>query len=445
MFGYDWVVIGGAEIFYERYFGLTSASQIGWAMSSALLGALFGAMFSGGPSDKFGRKPLLLLSALLFVISSLGTGAASSFSAFLAFRVLGGVAIGIASNLSVIYIAEIAPAEMRGQLVALNQLTISLGVVLAQTVNLLIAKPVPSALALNQISVNSWNVQFGWRWMFAVTAVPALFFLVGMLFAPESPRWLARSGCKEASLRILAQVGGDEYAAFAVGEIEDSLQRRHEQARYSEVFHRPLLKVVTLGVVLALLQQWCGINVIFQYGARVFSEAGYAVSGILFNIVITGFASVVMTIAAILTVDRWGRRTMMLSGTLALGVVYVLTGWTYHRAIHGPLPVILVVSAIACYCYTLAPVTWVLLSELFPNRIRGFAMSIAVMALWIGNFVLAQTFPIMFQELGLANCFWLYGIICWAGFAFIFFQLPETKGKSLEEIENDVVQTQART
>lgn len=439
MFGYDWVVIGGAEIFYERYFGLTSASQIGWAMSSALIGALFGAIFSGAPSDRFGRKPLLLLSAFLFVITSIGTGVSSTFPIFLAFRLLGGVAIGIASNLSALYIAEVAPADMRGQLVSLNQLTISFGVVLAQIMNLLIARPTPAGVAADQLSVESWNVQAGWRWMFAVTAVPALCFLVGMFFAPESPRWLAKRGRTDDSIRILAKIGGRSYAQAAVAEIEGTLQGDAPRVRYGEIFRPPLLRIIILGIILAVLQQWCGINIIFQYGARVFAEAGYAVSGILFNIVITGVASVVMTIGAILTVDRWGRRAMMLTGTLGLGIIYLATGWAYHRAIHGVLPVVLVVSAIACYCYTLAPVTWVLLSELFPNRIRGVAMSISVMALWIGNFVLAQTFPVLFKKIGLANCFWIYGAICWAGFAIIFVQLPETKGKSLEQIEQQLV------
>ncbi len=439
MFGYDWVVIGGAELFYERYFHLVSSLAIGWAMSSALVGALIGALAAGTLSDKFGRRPLLRIAGLLFVATSLGTGLAPSFLLFVINRLLGGVAIGIASNLSPLYIAEIAPAHLRGRLVSVNQLTIALGVMAAQLVNWLIAEPTPAGTTVAALAPDSWNVQAGWRWMFGVTAIPAAVFFLAMLFVPESPRWLAKKGRSEVARHVLARIGGPAYAVRSLRDIEATLVNGIDRVDLRELLDPRMLKILLVGVVLAVFQQWCGINVIFQYGSRIFADAGYEVSGILFNIVITGIVSVLMTFVAIGTVDRWGRRILMLSGALGLSVIYLLVGWAYHRGLKGPVPVTLVVAAIGCYCYSLAPITWVILSEIFPNRIRGGAMSVSVVALWMGNFALSLTFPVLYEKLGLARCFWLYAGICFAGFLFILTRLPETRGKTLEEIEKDLV------
>jgi len=438
MFGYDWVVIGGAKLFYEKLFGLTTPFLKGWAMSSALIGALLGALFSGGMSDKFGRKPLLLFSGFLFIITSLGTGASPWFWLFIANRMLGGVAIGIASNLSPLYIAEIAPAAMRGRLVSVNQLTIALGVMAAQIANWLIADPMKGT-TIDQIPFDSWNVHWGWRWMFGVTAVPAVIFFVSMFIAPESPRWLAKKGQSDKARAVLEKIGGADYAECSVKDIEATLVNEIDRVDLRELLDPRMFKVLLVGVVLAVFQQWCGINVIFQYGSLIFGKAGYAVSDVLFNIVITGVVGVVMTFVAIGTVDRWGRRGLMLSGALGLTVIWLFAGWAYHAGMKGIVPVSLVVAAIACYCYSLAPITWVILSEIFPNRIRGAAMSVSVVALWLGNFLLSQTFPKMDESLGLANCFWIYSAICFCGFLFIWKRLPETKGKSLEQIERELV------
>jgi len=441
LFGYDWVVIGGAELFYEKYFHLVSALEIGWAMSSALIGALVGAAGAGALSDKFGRKPLLVVSGLLFVLTSIGTGMAPTFLFFVANRLLGGIAIGIASNLSPLYISEVAPAHMRGRLVAINQLTIAFGVMLAQIVNWLIAQPTPAGSTVAQIPFDSWNVQEAWRWMFRVTALPAAVFFTAMFFVPESPRWLAKKGRSLKSLQVLAKIGGARYAERSIKDIEATLVNEIDKVDLRELLEPRMRKILFLGIVIAVFQQWCGINVIYQYGSRIFAGAGYAVSGILFNILITGVVSVLMTVVAIGTVDRWGRRALMLSGALGLTLIYVATGWAYYQNMKGLVPVVLVVTAIACYSYSLAPITWVILSEIFPNRIRGGAMSVSVVALWLGNFVLSQTFPVMYEKLGLAQCFWVYAGICLAGFLFIFFKLPETKGKTLEQIEHQLIDT----
>lgn len=439
LFGYDWVVIGGAEMFYEKYFHITSALVVGWVMSSALVGALLGSGCAGTLSDRFGRKPLLLLSGLLFVLTSVGTGLAPNLDFFLVNRLMGGVAIGIASSISPMYIAELAPAEMRGRLVSMNQLTIAIGVVSAQIVNWLIARPMPPGITVGLIPFSSWNVQMAWRWMFGVTAIPALLFFVFMNVVPESPRYLTKIGRRKEALKILTAIGGSPYAECSIEEIEATLKDDTDQNGFRELFSPKILRIILLGVILAVFQQWCGINVIYQYGSRIFSEAGYAVSGILFNIFVTGLIGVVMTFVAIATVDRWGRRSLMLSGALGLAVIHFATGWAFSAHIKGPLPVILVVTAIACYCYSLAPITWVILAEIFPNRVRGAAMSISVAALWIANFVLAQTFPPIYERLGLARCFWIYAAVCLSGFVFLIRRLPETKGKTLEELESELV------
>jgi SP family sugar porter-like MFS transporter len=441
MFGYDWVVIGGAEPFYEKYFHLISTTQVGWAMSSALVGALFGAMSGGTLSDKWGRKPLLLLSGLLFIITSVGTATASGFISFVAFRLAGGVAIGIASNLSALYIAEVAPTAIRGRLVSMNQLTIALGIMIAQIVNWLIVRPTRPGMTMSQLPLASWNVQFAWRWMFGITAMPALIFFVCLFFVPESPRWLASMGRHDEAFRVMQRIGGTAYTKLTMQEIHATLGFR-DQGRLEiirELLKPKMLRILFLGVFVAFLQQWCGINIIFQYGSRIFTQAGYGVSDVMFNIAITGMAAVLMTFVAIRTVDNWGRRGLMLSGSLSLSLIYAATGWVYQNEMKGVIPVALVVCAIACYCYSLAPVTWVILAEIFPNRIRGGAMSISVVALWLSNFLLSQSFPAMFRTFGLAHCFWIYGAICLGGFLFMYWRLPETKGKSLEQIESELV------
>jgi MFS transporter, SP family, arabinose:H+ symporter len=433
LFGYDWVVIGGAKPFYEQFFHLANPTQQGWAMSCALIGCLIGAVLAGNLSDRYGRKRLLVLSALLFAISSIGTGSASTFSTFVSWRITGGVAIGLASALSPLYIAEVAPAEFRGRLVSVNQLTIVIGILLAQIVNWLIAKPVPPDATPVKI-LNSWNGQVGWRWMFGVTAIPAALFFIGMLLVPESPRWLAKRGLHDRARRILGRIGGSSYADQAMAEIDATLATEHKTG-IRELFGAGVAKPLLLGVVLAVFQQWCGINVIFNYAEEVFSAAGFKISDMLFNIVVTGTVNLVFTFVAMATVDRFGRRILMLAGSAGLAVIYVLLGAAYHAHIQGVYTVALVVAAIACYAMSLAPVTWVVISEIFPNRIRGTAVSVAVAALWIASFILIITFPELNGRFGAAGTFWIYAGVCVLGFFFIRSRLPETKGKTLEEIE----------
>jgi len=438
LFGYDWVVIGGAKPFYEKYFGLTTPAQIGWAMSCALVGCLAGAMLSGALSDRFGRKRLLILAALIFTVSSIGTGMAGAFSTFIFWRILGGVAIGLASNLSPMYIAEVAPAEIRGKLVSVNQLTIVIGILAAQLVNWLIAERVPAGATALDI-LHSWNGQTGWRWMFGVTAIPAVLFFISMFIVPESPRWLAKYGKADRARGILARIGGVAYADNAMKDIDATLVNEINKVNFRDLFEPKMFRILLLGVTLAVLQQWCGINVIFNYAEEVFSAAGYAVSDILLNIVVTGIVNVLFTFLAMYVVDRGGRRILMLVGFAGLAMIYVLIGISYHLHSQGIHVLALVIAAIGCYSCSLAPVTWVILSEIFPNRIRGAAMSISVFALWSGCFTLTYSFPHLNKHLGAAGTFWIYAVICVVGFVFIRLCLPETKGKTLEQIERELV------
>jgi sugar porter (SP) family MFS transporter len=438
LFGYDWVVVGGAKPFFERYFHLTNAAQSGWANSCALVGCLVGALVAGALSDRFGRKRLLILSAFLFAATSIGNALAPSFAIFIAWRMLGGVAIGLASNLSPMYIAEIAPAQMRGKLVSINQLTIVIGVLAAQLVNWYLVRGLPAG-ATDEFIASSWYGRSGWRWMFALTAIPSALFFLGMFCVPESPRWLAKNGNPEGARSILQKIGGDAYASGELREIEATLTNETARVDFRELLHPRMKKVLLLGVVLAVFQQWCGINVIFNYAEEIFKTAGYDISTVLKNIAWTGSVNLAFTFVALGVVDRGGRRPLMLCGAFGLAVIYTAMGFCYHGGVKGLPVLLLVLAAIACYSMSLAPVTWVVISEIFPNRIRGAAMSIAVAALWVACFILTYTFPLLNAHLGAAGTFWLYAAICVLGFIFILRRLPETRGKSLEQIERELV------
>ena len=438
LFGYDWVVIGGAKPFYEAYFRLNSQELIGWANSCALIGCLAGSILSGAISDRLGRKKLLILSALLFALSSILTGWAHSFATFITWRMLGGVAIGIASNVSPTYIAEVSPAKWRGRLVSLNQLTIVVGILAAQVVNWLIARQVPAGATPEQIA-GSWNGQFGWRWMFTAVAAPSLIFFFSSLALPESPRWLVKRGKAERALRTLSKIGDQRYAGDTLKEIERSIAAESESnLKRSELFAPRVRSILATGIILAALQQWSGINVIFNYAEEVYRNAGYGVSDVMFNIVITGTINLVFTLAALGLVDRFGRRPLMLFGCAGIGLSHLLIGIAYLAHIGGIWLLIFTLAAIGCFAMSLGPVTWVLISEIFPNRIRGAAVSIAVSALWIASFILTFSFPLILQAFGSAATFWLYAGICFAGFIFIWLRVPETKGRTLEEIEEQL-------
>ena len=408
LFGYDWVVIGGAKPFYELYFGIADSPVLqGVAMTTALVGCLLGAMVAGALADRFGRKPLLMTSAVLFTVSAIGTGLFNDFTLFNIARLVGGVGIGVASALAPMYIAEVSPANIRGRMVSLNQMTIVLGILAAQVVNLLLARDVTTEENLR------WNIEWGWRWMFWAETAPAALFLFMSSFIPESPVFMR--------LKSAPKVAGDE--------------RKNALSALLQPKYR---RVLLLGLFIAVFQQWCGTNVIFNYAQEIFIGAGFNVDGMFINIVITGIANVLFTFIALYTIEKWGRRTLMLIGAGGLGTIYAILGYGYYQHLTGTLMVVLVVAAISVYAMTLGPVTWTLLAEIFPNRVRGVGMAACTFALWTGCCTLTFSFPSMNASLGSDGTFWIYSLICLSAFLLLWRNCPETKGKSLEELEKEL-------
>ena len=439
LFGYDWVVIGGAKPFYEIYFNIMdNESMQALTMSIALLGCLVGATAAGMLADRYGRKRLLLVAALVFFISSFATGASKELTTFIIARFVGGIAIGLAADLSPMYIAEVAPTSIRGKLVTFNQLTIVIGILGAQIVNMLIAEPVPADSASDFI-LNSWNGQIGWRWMFWAVCVPSgIFFLLSMLI-PESPRWLFMKGKKDRTKQILTSIGGEQYAEEELANYEKSTQTAEtEHVKFSMLFSSRMRTVIVIGIIVAMFQQWCGINVIFNYAQEILESAGYGISDMLMNIVVTGIANLVFTFVAINTVERLGRKTLMLIGSSGLAVIYVLLGMCYFFHFTGFIMIIFVVLAIGFYAMSIGPITWVLLAEIFPNKYRSLAMALCTAALWVASFLLTYTFPFLNSGLGTGGTFMLYAVICVLGYIFTLKKIPETKGKSLEQLEREL-------
>ena len=398
LFGYDWVVIGGAKPFYEMFFEIGNDPIMqGVAMTTALVGCLVGAMIAGGLADRYGRKPLLMLSAVLFTVSALATGWYDDFTMFNIARFIGGVGIGVASALSPMYIAEVSPADIRGRMVSLNQMTIVLGILAAQVVNMLIGTGVEE----------DWGREWGWRWMFWAETVPAGLFLILSFFIPESP-------------------------VFQRNKENGGMEKMENSISFKTLFSSQYRNILLLGLFIAVFQQWCGTNVIFNYAQEIFISAGFDVDGMFINIVITGIANVLFTFVAMGTVERWGRRTLMLIGAGGLCMIYFILGTCYFIQVTGVMMVVLVVAAISCYAMTLGPITWVLLSEIFPARIRGIAMGTCTFALWVGCCTLTFSFPSMNAALGSSGSFWIYSAICLCAFIFLFRRCPETKGRELE-------------
>jgi sugar porter (SP) family MFS transporter len=440
LFGYDWVVIGGAKPFFERCFALTSHAAVGWANSCALLGCLLGSVGTGALSQRFGRRPLLLAAALLFAASSVLTGWAPTFAVFVTWRIVGGLAIGMASNLSPMYIAEVSPAHLRGRLVAVNQLTIVIGILGAQIVNwwIAVAMSFPGG-GTAEVARQAWNEAFGWRWMFTAVTAPSLLFFIGALFVPESPRWLAAHGEPDRARAVLARIGGEAYARAETLEVVRTLDAETvARTTLAALLEPRVRRLLLVGVALAVLQQWSGINSIFNYAEDIYRSAGYGINDIMFNIVITGAINLGCTVLAVVAVDRVGRRTLMLVGCAAVSVSHLLLGVAYALGFRGLPVLVLTLCSLGCYALSLAPVTWVLIAEIFPNRVRGAAVSVAVSALWIACFVLTFAFPLLQGAVGIAATFWIFSAICLGGFIFVRLNVVETKGRSLEQIERDL-------
>lgn len=439
LFGYDFMVIGGATIFYEKFFDLVgNPGLLGLSVGSAPIGCILGAMASMVLADKLGRRLLLIWAALLFLVSAVGTAFSMNFLAFNICRLIGGMGIGLAANLSPMYIAEISPTSYRGKVVTTNQLTIMVGIVVSQIVNLFIQQHGAATEVVG--SEMNWNELYGWRWMFGAEAFPAVGFLLLSFTVPRSPRWLMKKGLRDEAHKVLSMVGGEEYAAQEVADISSTISAEETNVvNFREIFEPRLLKVILLGMFLALVQQWSGLNSVFAYSHQIFKDAGFSVSGAMLSLVFQGVTMLVFCVLAMFIVDKVGRKSLMLVGSLGISITHLLIGLSFHYGQSGIWIVALVLLAIALYALTLAPIMWVLLSEIFPNRVRGVALGISVVTLWVAYLILTYTFPIMRESIGTAKTFWVYSAFLFIAFVVMKIWLPETKGKSLEQIERDLL------
>ena len=414
LFGFDFAVISGALPFLKDKFNLTEYWE-GFATGSLALGAMIGCIAAGKIADKKGRKPGLLMAASLFGISSLFMAFAPNRDFFIASRFVAGIGVGMASMLSPMYIAEIAPARFRGRMVAINQLTIVLGILITNLVNYSLR--------------NSGND--AWRWMFGLGVIPSLLFFIGVLWLPESPRWLAQNGNIKKTSDILAKIGGIDFCNTTIAEIQKSINSV-TKVKFSAVFEKNILPAVLIGIGLAVFQQLCGINVVFNYTATLFESIGASKDDQLLQTVFIGGVNLLFTLLAMVLVDKIGRKPLMLLGAGGLAILYLFI--SELLGVKSPAVSWFLLSAIGIYALTLAPVTWVLISEIFPNKVRGTATSIAVLSLWAAYFILTFTFPVLYNRLQ-DKTFYVYAVICALGFVFVLRKIKETKGKTLEEME----------
>jgi len=415
LFGFDFAVIAGALPFLKDQFNLNEYWE-GFATGSLALGAIIGCIIAGKIADKKGRRPGLLMAASVFGISSLFMAFAPNRDLFITARFMAGIGVGMASMLSPMYIAEIAPAEYRGRMVAINQLTIVMGILITNLVNYSLRNTGDDA----------------WRWMFGLGAIPSLLFFIGVLWLPESPRWLAKMNNIKKATDILTKIGGTAFSNTTIGEIQQSFQAA-TKIKFSAIFEKNILPAVLVGIGLAVFQQLCGINVVFNYTARIFESIGASKDDQLLQTVFIGCVNLVFTLLAMGLVDKIGRKPLMLFGAAGLAILYTII--SQMLGMKSTTVSWFLLTAIGVYALTLAPVTWVLISEIFPNKVRGTATTVAVLSLWAAYFILTFTFPALYNHLQ-DKTFYVYAVICGIGFIFILKKVKETKGKTLEELEH---------
>ncbi len=429
LFGYDTAVISGAIEPLREYFNLDSTMK-GWAAGCALVGCIPGVLLAAPISDRFGRKTALIVAAALFLISALGTALPQTFNQFVIFRIIGGAGVGIASMISPMYIAEISPAKLRGRMVSLNQFAIILGMLVVYFVNFYIARQ----------GDDQWITMTGWRWMFGSECVPAIVLFIAIFFVPESPRFLCGKGRIIEARKILTRIDGPAHAESEMIEIQDALGQ--ESSKFSELLKPGLRGILILGICLAVLQQVTGINVFLYYAPDIFkSIAGSNTDIAMLQTIVIGAVNLLFTVIAIFTVDRLGRRPLMIIGSIGMGISLAALGLAAMNNSIGGWLLVFVLGYIASFAVSVGPVTWVILSEIFPTKLRGRALGIATFFLWGANFLVSQTFPMMDENPKLIEHFnhgfpfLVYSAFCLVLMFVVWRFVPETKGRSLEEIE----------
>jgi len=432
LFGFDTAVISGTVSLVKNDFSLNAVSE-GWFVSCALLGCIVGVSFSGKLSDKYGRKIVLILSAVLFLASALGCMLSDSFTVLVIFRLIGGLGIGVASMVSPLYISEFSPSRYRGMMVSLYQLALTIGIVLAYFSNAYLANHISD-------SYNNGGMQLifstqVWRAMLGLGALPAAIFLISLFMVPESPRWLLLKGQQQKAKAILVKIDGaqaaeHEIAAFNALDDQDDTSLK-------ELFKPVYRKALWIGLLLPFLSQVCGINAVIYYGPRILEQAGFTLNSALGGQVTIGLVNVVFTFVAIFTIDKWGRKPLLYVGVGGAVVSLVIIGALFALGVtSGPWILIFILAFIACFAFSFGPVCWVVIGEIFPNAVRGKAMALATLSLWIGNFLVGQLTPVMLEGLGSSWTFWIFAICCSPALWITWKLIPETKGRSLENIEN---------
>jgi SP family arabinose:H+ symporter-like MFS transporter len=433
LFGFDTAVISGVLEFVSKDFHFSLLME-GWFVSSALLGCIIGVAAAGKLSDRFGRKTIMILSASLFFISAVGCMLAASASLLISFRLIGGLGIGVASMVCPLYIAEFSPSEYRGRMVTLYQLAITLGIVAAYFTNAYLVK-----ISLAE-TFEGWFhyiiTQDVWRSMIGIGVIPAFIFLVFLFLVPESPRWLLINGKEGEALKYLQKINTVEAAQQEAREIKEST--KYESGSIKELFS-PVYKVaLIIGLALPFLSQVSGINAIIYFGPSILDKAGFSLGAALGGQVTIGIINVLFTFVAIFTVDRWGRKPLLILGISGAVFSLVIIGFLfYFDIIEGPWILTFILLFIACFAFSFGPVSWIIISEIFPNAVRGRAMSLATLSLWIANFFVGQLTPLMLksESWGPAATFWTFAVLCAPALWLTWKLIPETKGKSLEDIE----------
>jgi len=421
LFGFDIAIFSGTIPFIQPYYDLSEA-QLGWTGSSLYVGCIIGTLITGYVTDRFGRKPPLIGAAAIFMVSSVMMGWASTYTALIAWRIIAGIGVGAASMLSPLYIAEVSPAAIRGRMVSINQLTVVIGILLAYFSNYILA-----------------DAQDNWRWMFTSGAVPASLFFLFVFFVPESPRWLLSNGQAEKAKSVLSKLLGLANVEAEFKKIQAGVQREVKRS-FSDLIQPGVAFVVLLGITIAVFQQISGANAIFFYAPIIFEKAGMNVKDQLFQQIMIGGINLIFTLVAMQLVDKLGRKKLMLGGASLMALWLFLVGLCYSLGLlQGYLLTVLVLAFIATYATTLAPVTWVLISEIFPTRIRGLAISVATCMLWVACFALAYGFPVLIEKLDAPQTFYLFSGICLVYFFILLRFVPETKGKTLEQFETEIV------